>query len=155
MANQIQGLIDKRRAGYHLTQAECDVLNKPGYDKINKTCNKYKNHLKEAMTVYPVRMSKPDVLRLTLQRSVWQKFLDSASGFTPEKFLEAFDDTKQKLVDKRGKGQSLTADECDFLNKATRKNMEKVLDEFKGRVLKEMVIKPTVTAEEIVWGKYY
>ena len=94
--------------------------------------------------------AKPDVLRLTLkQRSMWQKFLDSASGFTPEKFLEAFDDNKRKLVDKRRKGQTLTADECDFLNKATRKNIEKVLDEFKGRVLKEMEVKPTDTAEEI------
>ena len=93
---------------------------------------------------------KPDMLRLTLkQKSMWQQFLDSTSGFTPEKFLEAFNDNKQKLVDKRRAGQPLTQDECDFLNKATQKNIEKVLDDFKKRAIKQMEIKPTDTAEEL------
>ena len=64
---------------------------------------------------------KPEVLRLTLeQRSMWQKFLDTARDFTPEKFLEAFNNNKQKLVDKRRAGQPLTQDECDFLKPLKR-----------------------------------
>ena len=80
---------------------------------------------------------------------MWQKFLDSARDFTPEKFLEAVNNNKQKLVDKRRAGQPLTQDECDFLTKATRKNIEKALDDFKENDVKQMEIKLADTAEEL------
>ena len=92
----------------------------------------------------------PVTLRMTLrQRSMWQSFIRRARGSTPQRLLELFNQEKQKLLDKVRRGGTLTQEECDFLNRNTRRNIEKVIKDFKERVLTEMEVKPTDRAEEI------
>ena len=93
---------------------------------------------------------QPDVLRMTLKRkSMWKSFLEKARDMTPQRFMEFFDQEKKRLLDKVKNGGTLTQEECDFLNKNTRKKIEKVINDFKERVLTEMEINPTDTADEI------
>ena len=93
---------------------------------------------------------KPDILRITLKdKSMWQSFCESAKGFTPSKLMELFDAEKKKLLDKVKSGCSLTQEECDFLNKNTRENLERVLEEFKQKVLAQVEVKPTDNPDEL------
>ena len=88
---------------------------------------------------------KPDILRMTLKdKSMWQRFRE---GFTPSKLMEAFD--KQKLLDKVKSGHQLTQEECDFLNKNTRENVERVLEDFQQKALAQMEVKPTDSPDEL------
>ena len=94
--------------------------------------------------------SKPELLTLTLkEKSMWDKFCESTSNFTPQKFLEAFNCEKRKLMRKLDSGESLTQDDCDFLNKSTDKNLTEVLENFKKKALDQMKITPNDTAEEV------
>ena len=65
--------------------------------------------------------------------------------------MEAFDDEKQKLLDQVKSGRQLTQEECDFLNESTRDNLECVLKDFKQKALAQMEIKPTDSADEVMY----
>ena len=96
--------------------------------------------------------SMPQVLRMTLRdKSLWDKFIDSTKGMTPHKIWEALNGEKQRLSQKMKAGQKLTQEECDFLNKKFLRDIEKVLNNFKDRVLAELEITPKDTPETIAF----
>ena len=93
---------------------------------------------------------KPATLTLTLkEKTMWTKFCESTANFSPQKFLEAFDNEKQKLMKKIQNGTKLTQEDCDFLNKNVQKRISEVLDNFKDQALAQMAITPEDTAEEV------
>lgn len=92
----------------------------------------------------------PSSVRLSLrQKSLWARFVESTKDLSPSKILELFNDEKEKLIQKRRDGITLTKEELEFLNKNTRKRVKKVLNQFEERVLEEMEVKETDTADEI------
>ena len=94
----------------------------------------------------------PQVLRMTLrEKSLWDKFIDSTKGMTPHKIWEALNGEKQRLSQKMKAGQKLTQEECDFLNKKFLRDIEKVLNNFKDRVLAELEITPKDTPEIVAF----
>ena len=90
----------------------------------------------------------PEIIRSTLkQKSLWQAFIARPRYMTPQRFMESFNQEKQKLTDKVKKGDTLTQEDCDFLTRNTQERIEKVLDDFKEHALSEMEIKRPDTAK--------
>ena len=92
----------------------------------------------------------PKILTLTLkQKSLWARFTAAAQGLNPQQIVEMFHSEKNKLLQKRKRGELLTQEECDFLNQSLQKRIKEVLENFQEKMQKEMEIKPTDSAEEM------
>ena len=94
---------------------------------------------------------KPEVLRITLQdrRSLWQKVQESVRDFTPEQLMAAFSNERQKILASVKSKGFITKEEAEVLNKTTRENIKKTLDDFLERATKALEITPQDTPEEI------
>ena len=94
--------------------------------------------------------SKPEVLRMTLrEKSMWGRFKETYQGLSPEKLMAAFDTEKQRIMKNVKERGHITEEEAALLNKTTEENVEKILQEFKAKALKEMKVTTKDTPEQI------
>ena len=95
---------------------------------------------------------QPQTLRLTLrQKSMWDRFLETANEMNPAKLLEFITSEKHRIMQNVKERGRITAEEADYLNNMTRKNLEKILDDFKEESLSQMKVTPDDTPEEIAF----
>ena len=90
---------------------------------------------------------KPEVLRMTLQdrRSLWQKVQESVRDFTPDQLMAAFSSERQKILASVREKGSITKEEEEVLNKTTRENIKKALDDYLEKATKALEITPQDT----------
>ena len=69
--------------------------------------------------------------------------------FTPEQLMAAFSNERQKILASVKSKGFITKEEAEVLNKTTRENIKKTLDDFLERATKALEITPQDTPEEI------
>ena len=94
---------------------------------------------------------RPDVLRMTLKdrRSLWQKVYESVRDFNPEQLMAAFSNERQKILASVKQKGYITKEEAEVLNKTTKENIKKTLDDFLEKATKALEITPDDRPEEI------
>ena len=92
----------------------------------------------------------PQKLRLTLRKkTMWESFMEKCKGMSPQALIDFFNSEKARTLEAVKKRGKITEEGADFLNKATKDNVEKILDQFKESFLEQMKITPNDTPEEI------
>ena len=88
---------------------------------------------------------------MTLQdrRSLWQKVQESVRDYTPEQLMAAFSNERQKILASVKEKGFITEEEAEVLNKTTRENIKKTVDDFAERATKALEITPQDMPEEI------
>ena len=80
---------------------------------------------------------------------MWEIFLEKCEGMSPRTLMEFFHSEKTRIlevVEKRGK---ISEEEADFLNQATKNNLENILNRFKESFLEQIKLIPGENPEEV------
>ena len=110
-----------------------------------------KSHTTTTEVSFEDAPQKPEVLRMTLRdkRSLWQKVRESVREFTPEQLMAAFSNERQKILASVKEKGFITEEEAEVLNRTTRENIKKTLDDFLEKATKALEITPQDRPEEI------
>ena len=91
--------------------------------------------------------------RLTLRqpkhKSLWEQLKDAAKSLNPEKLMEMINSQRKKIEAKLDRGEELTDEDIEFLNKSAEEQLEKAFDKFKNDYMEIAKIKKTDKPEEI------
>ena len=96
--------------------------------------------------------AKPPILRMKLtskKQTVWERFQAAISGLSPQAILEHVQSTRSEIEKKVAKGEYITDEEIEFLNRSMEEQLTKLLDKFKGQALATTKIERTDTTQEI------
>lgn len=91
--------------------------------------------------------------RLTLRqprhRSLWERVKNAAKSLSPERLMAMINDKRQEIEKKIDRGEELSDDDIEFLNKSTEEQLEKAFESFKKQYLEMAKIEKTDTTEEM------
>lgn len=88
-------------------------------------------------------------LKQPQHKSLWDRVKNAAKALSPEKLMAMLNDERQKIEQKLDRGQELTDDDMDFLNRSTEEQLEKAFDTFKQQYMEMAKIERTDTKDEI------
>lgn len=96
--------------------------------------------------------AKPPILRMKLtakKQTVWERFQAAISGLSPQAILEHVQSTRSEIEKKVAKGEYITDEEIEFLNRSMEEQLTELLDKFKGQALATTKIERSDTTQEI------
>ena len=92
------------------------------------------------------------VLRLTLkQKTYWESFIEKVRTFSPRELFKALYDEKRRILTKAKRGETITDDEIDFLNKAMTEEIDPVFDSLKKQVKEVLRIEQSDDSQTILF----
>lgn len=80
---------------------------------------------------------------------MWQKCCEAISSLSPAEVLEYINSMRSDIERKLEKGEEITDEDIEFLNKSMEEEMTKILDKFKKQALATTRIERTDTHEEM------
>ena len=90
----------------------------------------------------------PEIVRMTL-KSMWQHFIDSRKGLTPEQLHKLLEERRAKIEEKIAERECLTQDECDSFETNICEDLKRLLEDFEKGAVKSMEDKPTEKPDEV------
>ena len=95
---------------------------------------------------------KPPILTLTLRsrkKTLWQQFQETIASLSPQEIMTQLTATRNAIKAKLEKGEKITDEDIEFLNKTMEEQVTKILDDFKERAIKTTKITSSDSSEEV------